>query len=206
MFGLPRIADLLLSLPAVLWAISFHEFCHGYMAYRLGDPTAKLQGRLTLNPLSHLDPIGALMLVLVRFGWAKPVPIDTRFFKNPKRDIILVSLAGAGGNILTAAFFGIIVRRLLFMVPMSPRIGTLVYIFVTLMIIINLNLAVFNLLPIPPLDGSKLLYVLLPPSQMKYYYWIERYGFYILLIMLALGLFQGVLGPVVGVLYSIVTI
>ena len=206
MFGLPRMADLLLSLPAVLWAISFHEFCHGYMAYRLGDPTAKLQGRLTLNPLSHLDPIGALMLVLVRFGWAKPVPIDTRFFKKPKRDIILVSLAGAGGNILTAAFFGIIVRRLLFLMPLSPRVGTLVYIFITLMIIINLNLAVFNLLPIPPLDGSKLLYVLLPPRQMKYYYWIERYGFYILLIMLALGLFQAILGPIVGLLYSIVTI
>ncbi len=206
MFGLPRMADLLLSLPAILWAISFHEFCHGYMAYRLGDPTAKLQGRLTLNPLSHLDPIGALMLVLVRFGWAKPVPIDTRFFKNPRRDIVLVSLAGAAGNILTAAFFGIIVRRLLFLVPMNQQVGTLVYIFITLMIIINLNLAVFNLLPIPPLDGSKLLYVLLPPKHMKYYYWIERYGFYILLILLALGLFQAVLGPIVGLLYGIVTI
>jgi Zn-dependent protease len=206
MFGLPRMADLLLSLPAVLWAISFHEFCHGYMAYRLGDPTAKLQGRLTLNPLSHLDPIGALMLVLLRFGWAKPVPIDTRFFKKPKRDIVLVSLAGAGGNILTAAFFGIVIRRLMFLLPLSQGVGTLVYIFITLMVIINLNLAVFNLLPIPPLDGAKLLYVLLPPKYMKYYYWIERYGFFVLLFMLALGLIQGILGPIVRVLYALVTI
>ena len=146
------------------------------------------------------------MLVLLRFGWAKPVPIDTRFFKKPKRDIVLVSLAGAGGNILTAAFFGIVIRRLMFLLPLSQGVGTLVYIFITLMVIINLNLAVFNLLPIPPLDGAKLLYVLLPPKYMKYYYWIERYGFFVLLFMLALGLIQGILGPIVRVLYALVTI
>ena len=100
--GFPSWADILLSLPAVLWAITFHEFCHGYVAYKLGDDTPLKSGRLTLNPLAHLDPIGALMLLIFRFGWAKPVPISTRNFKNPRRDLVLVSLAGAAGNLITA--------------------------------------------------------------------------------------------------------
>jgi len=104
MFRFPPIAELLLSLPAILWAITFHEFCHGYVAYLLGDPTAERAGRLSLNPLAHLDPIGALMLLFFRFGWAKPVPIDPRYFKNPRRDIVLVSLAGAAGNLASAMF------------------------------------------------------------------------------------------------------
>lgn len=95
MFGFPSLEELLLGLPAVLWAITFHEFCHGYVAYLLGDPTAARQGRLTLNPLAHFDLVGALMLLFFRFGWAKPVPIDTRYFRNPRRDLVLVSLAGA---------------------------------------------------------------------------------------------------------------
>ena len=193
MFRMPALADLLLSVPAVLWAITFHEFCHGYMAYVLGDPTAKRMGRLSLNPLHHLDPVGALMLLVFRFGWAKPVPVDPRYFKNPRRDMVLVSAAGVTGNFLTAIFFGMLARFFPGTFLAIPALRQ----FIFLMIVINIGLAVFNLIPIPPLDGSKLLYPLLPPFLLEKYFWLERYGFFVLMILLALGVVQAIMGPVV---------
>ena len=103
---------LLLTLPAVLWAISFHEFCHGYAAKLVGDPTAERSGRLSLNPLDHFDLVGTLMLLFVGFGWAKPVPINTRYFRHPRRDLVIVSLAGIVGNILTAVVCVLFLRFL----------------------------------------------------------------------------------------------
>ncbi len=193
MFTLPRLAELLLSLPAVLWAITFHEFCHGYAAYRLGDPTAMRSGRLTLNPLAHLDPIGALMLLIARFGWAKPVPIDPRYFRNPRRDMVIVSMAGAAGNIATAFGVGILMRIL----PRAILMNYAALNFLVLMVFINLGLAVFNLLPIPPLDGSKVLYVFLPPRWMEAFYHLERFGMPILMILVIFGVVQRVMTPVV---------
>jgi len=193
MLRMPALADLLLSVPAVLWAITFHEFCHGYMAYRLGDPTAARMGRLTLNPLRHFDPIGALMLLLFRFGWAKPVPVDPRYFKNPRRDMFLVSIAGVSGNFLTAFVFGMTARLFPYPFLAIPALRQ----FIFLMIVINIGLAVFNLIPIPPLDGSKLLYPLLSPALLEKYFWLERYGFFILMILVALGVVQAIMGPVV---------
>lgn len=193
MFRMPALADLLLSVPAVLWAITFHEFCHGYMAYVLGDPTAKRMGRLSLNPLHHLDPVGALMLLFFRFGWAKPVPVDPRYFKNPRRDMVLVSSAGVTGNFLTAFVFGMLARFFPGTFLAIPALRQ----FIFLMIVINIGLAVFNLIPIPPLDGSKLLYPLLPPFLLEKYFWLERYGFFVLVILLALGVVQAIMGPVV---------
>ncbi|NLO57757.1 MAG: site-2 protease family protein [Synergistaceae bacterium] len=190
---MPALADLLLSVPAVLWAITFHEFCHGYMAYVLGDPTAKRMGRLSLNPLHHLDPVGALMLLFFRFGWAKPVPVDPRYFKNPRRDMVLVSAAGVTGNFLTAFVFGMLARFFPQTFLAIPALRQ----FIFLMIVINIGLAVFNLIPIPPLDGSKLLYPLLPPFLLEKYFWLERYGFFVLMILLALGVVQAIMGPVV---------
>ena len=196
----PALGDLLLSLPAVLWAITFHEFCHGYAAYRLGDPTAARMGRLTLNPLAHLDPVGALMLLVFRFGWAKPVPIEPRHFRYPRRDMVIVSLAGSAGNFLTAVICGLLVRLLPGPFMAFPALGR----FIVLMILINLGLGVFNLIPIPPLDGSKLLYVLLPPRWMRGFFWLERYGFFVLMILLVLGVVQAVMNPIIrGLLYLI---
>ena len=198
MFTMPRLAELLLSLPAVLWAITFHEFCHGYAAYRLGDPTAMRSGRLTLNPLAHLDPVGALLLLVARFGWAKPVPIDPRYFKNPARDMVIVSLAGAAGNIATAFVAGLFMR----LMPKAILLNYAVLNFMVLMVFINLGLAVFNLLPIPPLDGSKILYVLLPPRWMEAYYKLERYGMLILMVLVIFGVVQQVMSPVVRFIAS----
>ena len=194
-------ANLLLSLPAVLWAITFHEYCHGYAARLLGDPTAEREGRLSLNPLAHLDPVGAICLLLFRIGWAKPVPIDTRYFKHPRRDIVIVSLAGAAGNFLTAFVCAQLVN---FLPALFGSWGAQQ--FILLMIIINLGLASFNLVPIPPLDGSRILYVLLPPSCLKYYFWLERYGMIIILALIVLNVFPYLMQPIMSLLLRLLLV
>ncbi|EHM10170.1 Zn-dependent protease [Thermanaerovibrio velox DSM 12556] len=195
-----RLAEILLSIPAVLWAITFHEFCHGYVAYLLGDPTPKLSGRLSLNPLHHLDPVGAIMLLIFRFGWAKPVPVDARYFKNPSRDMVLVSLAGSMGNFLTAFVVGLMIRLMpgFFLSNFALRELML------LMVFINLGLGVFNLFPIPPLDGSKILYLLMPTRWLNSYFWLERYGVLVILVLVMTGILPRIMSPVVMFLASIV--
>jgi Zn-dependent protease len=195
-----RLAEILLSIPAVLWAITFHEFCHGYVAYLLGDPTPKLSGRLSLNPLHHLDPVGAIMLLIFRFGWAKPVPVDARYFKNPSRDMVLVSLAGSMGNFLTAFVVGLMVR----LMPGFSLSNFALRELMLLMIFINLGLGVFNLFPIPPLDGSKILYLLMPTRWLNSYFWLERYGVLVILVLVMTGILPRIMSPVVMFLASIV--
>ena len=160
--------QLVLLAPAVLIAVTFHEFAHGAVANALGDPTAKERGRLTLNPLKHLDPLGTILFVLVRFGWGKPVPVDGRNFEHPRRDMALVSLAGPATNFVLAAFLGLFLKFHL--------VGDVAAAFVWFTVQINIVLGVFNLIPIPPLDGSRLLSAVLPVSLLRRYEAVEGYG------------------------------
>ncbi len=192
---------LLLTLPAVLWAISFHEFCHGWAAKLVGDPTAERSGRLSLNPLDHFDLVGTLMLLLVGFGWAKPVPINTRYFRHPRRDLVIVSLAGVAGNVLTAVVCVLFLRFLgegWYRIAGQAGITVLAQ-----MININMGLAAFNLIPIPPLDGSKVLEAFLPFRFLRHYYWLERYGMIILLVLLMTGVVDVFFNPIFRLLWGL---
>lgn len=153
----------LVWLPAVLVALALHEAAHAYTADTLGDPTPRRLGRVTLNPLVHLDLMGTLLLVVVHFGWGKPVPVDPRYFRQPRRDMMLVALAGPLANIITATIFGLGLRIV------DHELSPLVYTAVDALVLISLLLAVFNLLPIPPLDGSKILVGLLPDHLAELY-------------------------------------
>jgi Zn-dependent protease len=191
---------LLLRLPALLWALSFHEFCHGYVAYLLGDDTAARQGRLTLNPLHHLDPFGTIMLLLLGFGWAKPVQINSRRFRKPRRDIALVSLAGAAGNFLSAIVVAIVWGIVDRFYPSTPyhipsQSMLLLRTIITNLMLLNVGLGIFNLIPIPPLDGSRVLSMFLPVSALRGYYFLERWGMIIILISSYVGIIGYIMNP-----------
>ncbi|KKQ18832.1 MAG: Peptidase M50 [Berkelbacteria bacterium GW2011_GWA1_36_9] len=157
---------------ALLVAITFHEFTHAWVANLYGDPTAKLMGRVSLNPLAHLDLYGSIFLVLVGFGWGKPVMVNSSNFKNPKLDNLTVSLAGPMSNLLLAIVFGLILRFL----PLPDPIG----LFVTALVFFNLILMIFNFLPIPPLDGSKILALFVSEQTFMF---LQQFGMFILLFV-----------------------
>ncbi|MEO0089336.1 MAG: site-2 protease family protein [candidate division WOR-3 bacterium] len=195
---------LIISAPAILFGLSFHEFMHAYVAYKLGDPTAKFAGRLTLNPLKHLDLIGTIALFFFRIGWAKPVPINPYNFSDMKKGVILTSLAGPAANFFLAMVFGILYRLI------NPT-SLFLKLFLTSFVIYNLILAFFNLLPIPPLDGSKIFMYILPYKYRERYMEIESYGFYILIGLIFLGSLIGIpilwriISPFINFFYQIFT-
>ena len=176
----------------VLFALTVHDVAHGYAAYKMGDPTARAFGRLSLNPLKHLDPIGFLCMLLFRFGWAKPVPINTRYFRNPRRGMAISALAGPLANV-ALSFIAILLMRI-YMALLTPNLmaldtefkynlAILVLDFLIQFASLNLYLGLFNLIPVPPLDGSRILFVILPD---KYYFGIMKYERYIQIALLLL--------------------
>ncbi len=200
----------LLCVPAALISLSVHEYSHGYAAYRLGDPTARSLGRLSLNPLKHLDPVGTVCMVFFRFGWAKPVPINPRYFKNPRRGMAITAAAGPLSNLflafLSAVFYklSVLLGNTVLLQPSASQSTVLYYFFNYLCLFflifhtLNLSLFVFNMIPLPPLDGSRIFYVFLPN---KWYFGIMKYERIIqivLLIALALGAFTGVIQTVIN--------
>ncbi len=188
----------LIVVPIVLISLTVHEFSHGYASYLLGDNTARNYGRLTLNPLKHLDPMGALCMLLFGFGWAKPCPVNPRYYKHPRSGMAITAAAGPLSNIILA-FLNLIFMNLVGIIPVSSEgfgstaVGV-AYLFFYLMAEMNIYLAVFNLLPIPPLDGSRILFIFLPT---KVYFGVMKYERYIMIAMFALlwlGVFDGTIG------------
>lgn len=202
-----------LSFVAIIIAITVHEFAHAFAADRLGDPTPSLQGRLTLDPRAHLDPIGTLMLLFFRFGWGKPVQFDPFNLRHPRRDAAIISLAGPASNIILATIGSILLRIILSLqyAPMTDApfslVTNLILSFLTSFITINVVLCVFNLVPIHPLDGFKIVGGILPEHYARQWYELESYGF-IFLIFLLLPIFGGspistIIGPPISFLLSL---
>lgn len=195
------LAGVFASLFVVFCTLPFHEYAHAFVATKLGDQTARLSGRLSLNPMRHIDPLGALMIVLVGFGYAKPVPVNPRNFKNPKVGMALTALAGPCANLLMATVF-LLLKNIILLFPTSnPIVLALAYFFI-FAASINIGLAVFNLLPIPPLDGSRILQLIIPSKYYFKFLQYERYVVIVVFVLLLTGILSRPLGYLQTLLYN----
>ena len=194
---------ILAAIIIIFFILPLHEYAHGWVAYKLGDKTAKYSGRLTLNPLVHFDPLGALSILLFNFGWARPVPIDPRNFENPKRDMALTALAGPVSNLLAAIFGGLILNFIILLgFPIIYLLKRWIYSFLMYYIMINVSLAVFNLIPIPPLDGFKILQAFIPNKYLWTYYKYSNAITFAMFILLFLGFFNFPLSVIQTAVYG----
>lgn len=209
-----QVSELAILLPVLLFSVVVHECAHGWTAEKFGDRTARIMGRLTLNPLPHIDPFGTVILPIflaafhspIMIGWAKPVPINFQNLRNPKKNILWVGISGPAVNILMAIISGLLRKLLLAITIKNAALFNAVEpvrLVLEFGVQINIILAVFNMIPIPPLDGSRFVYSLLPDKLARYYGSLERYGFFILLIMMAAGVLDIFIGPLY---YSVMSI
>ena len=197
--------DMLISLPGIIIGLAFHEFAHGAVSYALGDPTPKMQGRPTINPMAHIDPIGFLCLMFAGFGWGVPVQVDPRYYKNRRRDEFLVSIAGVTMNLILAILFSLLIRVLFMVNPawLGGEVGTILMEMLIQVVIINLVLMVFNLIPVPPLDGFGILTQIFKLDRFDWYWKIYQNGFLILMVLIIFDVTDMILGPVCGFFYDL---
>lgn len=203
------ISDFILLAPPLLLALTCHEFAHGLVAYNLGDPTAQRAGRLTLNPLKHLDPIGTIAFFLIKIGWAKPVPVNPLYFRNPKKDMLLVALAGPLTNFVLAVISALLLKFSLLLVSLFKYTAAAQMLLLPLSAMllasvwINLVLCFFNFLPIPPLDGSRILVGLLPDRLAASYQKLEKYGFILILLLAYSGILSKIILPLIDLVQKL---
>jgi Zn-dependent protease len=199
MISMNFIQEIIINAPPFIFALTVHEFAHGYVAHRFGDNTAAKLGRLTLNPLKHLDLLGVLAFFLIKIGWAKPVPVNPRYFTNPRQDMMWVSLAGPGVNLIMAVLSAFMAKLIILGSTVLPAFFVMPLLQMTAASIwINIMLGIFNLVPIPPLDGSKILLGLLPQELALGYAKLEPYGFIVLLILFYTGILPRFITPIIS--------
>lgn len=191
------IMEKILILPGILIGLSFHEFGHAYVSTKLGDPTPKLQGRVTINPLAHVDPVGMVCLLFAGFGWGIPVEINPAYYKHRRRDEILVGLAGVTMNLILAIVFSLLIRVVMMLTGvLGPDVTSVIYTIFMNVVMINVVLMVFNLLPVPPLDGFGIVTNLFHLEKYSWYQQYYQWGYFILIFLVLLGVVSAILGPV----------
>lgn len=198
--------DKLMFLPAIIIGLSFHEYAHAKVAFKLGDPTPKMQGRVTINPLAHVDPLGFASLIFVGFGWGIPVEINPSNFKNRRRDELMVSLAGVVMNLVIAVVFAVVAKIMIATLGygfLTGSFGHILWVMINDIIVINLALMVFNLIPCPPLDGFSVISEIFDIKHTNIYWTLYRYGNWILIGLIIFGVTGKILSPCVNFIYDL---